>query len=72
MAKVTKEMYIKDILETDRGVIPILLQIGMHCLGCPSAQMETLAEAGYVHGMEDSEIDGLVDSINEYLESVSA
>ena len=72
MAKVTKDMYIKDILAADKGVIPILLQSGMHCLGCPSAQMETLAEAGYVHGMEDSEIDGLIDSINEYLDSLSA
>ena len=72
MAKVSKDMLIKDILDTDRGVIPILLQTGMHCLGCPSAQMESLEEAAYVHGMDESEIDGLVDSINEYLESVSA
>jgi len=72
MAKVSKDMYIKDILAVDKGVIPILLQSGMHCLGCPSAQAETLQEAGYVHGMEDAEIDGLIDSINEYLDSVSA
>jgi len=70
MAQVTKDMYIKDIMATDRGVIRILLQTGMHCLGCPSAQMETLEEAGFVHGMDDSEIDGIVDSINEYLKSV--
>ena len=72
MASVSKDMYIKDILAQDRGVIPILLQQGLHCLGCPSAQMETLEEAAYVHGMDDSEVDGLVDSINEYLQSVSA
>ena len=72
MAKVSKNMFIKDILSVDRGVVPILLQSGMHCLGCPSAQMETLEEAGFVHGMDDAEIDRLIDSINEYLESVSA
>jgi len=72
MAKVSKDMLIKDILAADRGVVPILLQSGLHCLGCPSAQMETLEEAGMVHGMDDAEIDGLVDSINEYLETVSA
>jgi len=71
MAKISKDMYIRDILAADRGVVPILLQTGMHCLGCPSAQMETLEEAAFVHGMDDSEIDGLVDTINEYLESVS-
>jgi len=70
MAKVSKEMIIKDILSTDRGVVPILLQTGMHCLGCPSAQFETLEDAGKVHGMDDAEIDGLVDSINEYLAGV--
>jgi len=72
MAKISKDMLIKDILATDRGIIPILLQTGMHCLGCPSAQMETLEEAAYVHGMDDAEVDGLVDSINEYLEAVTA
>ena len=72
MAKVSKDMLIKDILAADRGVVPILLQSGLHCLGCPSAQMETLEEAAYVHGMDDSEVDGLVDSINEYLEGVTA
>ncbi|MDR1559088.1 MAG: DUF1858 domain-containing protein [Clostridiales bacterium] len=72
MAKVSKDMIIKDILSVDKGVVPILLQTGMHCLGCPSAQMETLEDAGMVHGMDDAEIDGLVDSINDYLESVSA
>ena len=72
MAKVSKDMIIKDILAVDKGVIPILLQAGMHCLGCPSAQAETLEQAAWVHGMDDAEVDGLVDSINEYLESVSA
>ncbi|MDR2650094.1 MAG: DUF1858 domain-containing protein [Clostridiales bacterium] len=72
MARISKDMVIRDILAVDRGVVPILLQTGMHCLGCPSAQMETLEDAGMVHGMDDAEIDGLVDSINEYLENVSA
>ena len=72
MAKVSKDMIIKDILSVDRGVAPILLQSGMHCLGCPSAQAETLEQAGFVHGMDDIEIDGLVDTINEYLESAPA
>ena len=72
MAKISKDMIIKDILAAGRGVAPILMQSGMHCIGCPSAQAETLEQAGFVHGMDDIEIDALVDSINEYLESVSA
>lgn len=65
MAKVTKDMIIADIIAIDRGIIPILMQAGMHCVGCPSAQGESLEEAGFVHGME---VDALVDEINTYLE----
>jgi hybrid cluster-associated redox disulfide protein len=66
MAKVTKDMIIADIIAMDRGIIPILMQAGMHCVGCPSSQGESLEEAGFVHGME---VDALVNEINAYLES---
>ena len=69
MAKVTKEMLIGDIIRMDDGVVPILMRAGMHCAGCPSAQGETLDEAGQVHGME---VDALVEEINLYLETQSA
>ena len=38
-------------LGTGTGIIPILLASGMHCIGCPSAQGESLEEAAMVHGM---------------------
>ncbi len=66
MAKVTKDMIIADIIAVDQGIIPILLETGMHCIGCPSAQGETLEEAAFVHGMD---IDELMGKINAYLES---
>ena len=57
MEQITENMTIGEILEA-RGqeVAPILLGMGMHCLGCPSAQMETLAEACEVHGVDVNEI----------------
>ena len=57
MEKVTSDMTIGEILEL-RGeeVAPILLEMGMHCLGCPSSQMETLEEACQVHGVDVNEI----------------
>lgn len=64
MEKVTKDMIIGDIIAIDRGVVPILMNAGMHCVGCPSAQGETLEEAGFVHGME---VDAIVDEINAFL-----
>ena len=64
MAKVTKDMIIADILRIDMTTAPILMAAGMHCIGCPSAQGETLEEAAIVHGLD---AEHLVDRINEYL-----
>ena len=51
MARVTKDTMIGDLLQIDQNVAPLLLNIGMHCLGCPSSQMETIEEAAMVHGL---------------------
>ena len=48
---VTKEMTLAEIMENNPGAAEVLLNNGMHCLGCPSARMETLAEACEVHGL---------------------
>ncbi len=66
MSKISKKSVIGDIIREDQGVIPILLQAGMHCIGCPASQMETLEEACAVHGMD---ADALEMALNEYLES---
>ena len=52
MIKITKEMIIGDILNEAPDMAPVLIAAGMHCIGCPSAQMETVEEAAYVHGIE--------------------
>ena len=53
---VTKEMTIGQIIRIDQGIIAILLNYGIHCIGCPSAQGETLAEAAMVHGIDVDEL----------------
>ncbi|MDE6917540.1 MAG: DUF1858 domain-containing protein [Lachnospiraceae bacterium] len=60
MAEITKDMTIGEILQKKPEVAPVLMEMGMHCLGCPSAQGESLAEAAMVHGMD---IDALMDKI---------
>ena len=62
MATITKEMTIGEILRTKPEIAPVLMNAGMHCLGCPSAQGESLEEAAMVHGME---IDALMQEIAE-------
>ena len=50
MAKISKDMIIADIINIDQRCIPALMEEGMHCIGCPSAQGESLEEACMVHG----------------------
>lgn len=56
MAKITKDMTIGQALRVSQDIIPVLFEIGMHCIGCPSAQMETLEEAAMVHGIDADEL----------------
>ena len=64
MAKVSKDMLIGQLLQLDANIAPILMRAGMHCLGCPSSQMESLEEAAMVHGLD---VDVLVNQINNFL-----
>ncbi len=64
MVQVTRETLIGELLQIDENVAPILLGIGMHCLGCPSSQMETIEQAAEVHGYNP---DDVVDRINAFL-----
>ena len=64
--QVTKDMTIGELLMMDRSAGAILMQNGMHCVGCHSAAGETLEEASMVHGMD---IDKLLSDINAYLAS---
>ena len=66
MAKVTKDMLIGQLITLDPNIAPILMRAGMHCLGCPSSQMETIAEAAMSHGIDP---DDLVVEINTFLDS---
>ncbi|MBQ8574658.1 MAG: DUF1858 domain-containing protein [Clostridia bacterium] len=66
MTEVTKDMLIGDILDADVGTAQFFLNMGMHCLGCPSARGESLEMACQVHGVD---VDDLVADINAYLAS---
>lgn len=65
MARVTKSTMIGELLQIDENVAPMLLNIGMHCLGCPSSQMETIEEAAMVHGIDP---DDLVEELNTFID----
>ena len=67
MAKVNKDMLIGEILQLDPNMAGVLMASGMHCVGCPSSQAESLEEAAMVHGFP---VDLVVARLNAYLESV--
>lgn len=64
MKQINKNMRIGELLYVDEIIAPILIRQGMHCLGCPASQMETLEEACMVHGID---CDALTGQINEIL-----
>ena len=64
MAKVTKDTIILDVLTMDKGTAPFFLEIGMHCLGCPSARGESIEMACEVHGVDADE---LVQKLNDFI-----
>jgi hydroxylamine reductase len=60
--KVTKDMTIGEIIRNNPNAARILMSFGMGCVGCPSAQAETLEEATMVHSMD---IDALLEALNQ-------
>lgn len=64
--QITKETKIGEILNMDSTTAPYFLEMGMHCLGCPSARSESLEQACMVHGVD---ADAMVAKINAHLAS---
>lgn len=62
MTGITRDMTIGQAIAANPDVVPVLLNAGMHCLGCPSAQGESIAEAAMVHGIN---VDELMKAIEE-------
>ena len=62
--KITKDMIIAEVLDIDKGTAKFFLEIGIHCLGCPSARGETIEQACAVH---NTNADELIQKLNDYL-----
>ena len=62
--KITKQTKMGDMIEYDRGIAVVLMEAGMHCVGCPASIGESLEEACQVHGLDADEV---LKSIKDYL-----
>ena len=67
MQRIKKEMLISEIIKIDGQLAAILRNHGMHCVGCPSAQFESLEQAAAVHGMD---ADSLITEMNVFLDTL--
>lgn len=63
---INKDMTIEEILHVDVAIADLLMEAGMHCLGCIMAHGESHERACAVHGID---CDALVDTINQFLEN---
>lgn len=62
--EITKNTTMGEMLEFDRGIAVILMNNGMHCVGCPASIGESLEEACMVHGIDCDEV---LAQIKEYV-----
>lgn len=63
MSKFNKDMTIGEVLRIDMNAASVLMEIGMHCLGCPASQGETLEEAAMVHGIPIEKLMEMLDEL---------
>lgn len=63
--KISKDMMIMDAIHKNPKTADILMEAGIHCIGCVAASGETLEQGLKAHGKKDKEIDELIDEVNK-------
>jgi len=63
--KITKDMTIAEILTKKPGSAEVMINYGLHCVGCQVAQMESLEAGALAHGLSQKEVEAMVKVINE-------
>ncbi len=68
--EITKKTTMGEMLEYDINIAYILMNAGMHCVGCPSSVGESLEEACMVHGLDADEVMGMIQNYLEEKEQI--
>ena len=63
--KITKDMLMGEIVQKYPQVIPALMDLGLHCIGCHAAGFESLEEGFKAHGMDDKQVDEAIKKLND-------
>jgi len=65
--KITKDMNLADVVFKFPQAAEVLLDYGLHCIGCAANSFDTIEMGAKVHGMSDSEIAEMVARLNEVI-----
>jgi hybrid cluster-associated redox disulfide protein len=68
--KITRDMKVIDIVENFPEVIPILMEYGLHCVGCYFSAEDTLEAGARTHGLDGEEIEMMIEDANEIIEEL--
>ena len=68
MVKITKEMTFAEVLENHPQVGEVIMDAGLHCLGCSGAAFESIEQGCKMHGFDDEKVKKLVEDMNKKLE----
>jgi hybrid cluster-associated redox disulfide protein len=66
--KITKDMTIGDVIEKHPDCATVMMESGLHCIGCHVATHESIEQGSQAHGMSDEDIDKMVVKMNEAIE----
>jgi len=70
--EITKDTQISEILRYREDLIEDLLQLGLGCVGCPMAQMETIEQGLKAHGASDKEVEEVIKKLNNKTQDKSS
>ena len=63
--KIRKDSNLAEVVFKYPLAAEILLDYGLHCVGCIANSFDTIEMGAKVHGMSDEEINEIVERINE-------
>ncbi|MBN2067944.1 MAG: DUF1858 domain-containing protein [Candidatus Diapherotrites archaeon] len=62
--KIERSTTLGEIVKDFPDALPVMLEHGLHCVGCHVAAFETVEEGAKVHGMSEEQVDALIGEMN--------
>lgn len=68
---ISKETTLGEVVQKYPETIEILLNNGLHCIGCHVSYFETIEQGASAHGLNEKQIEEMVEEMNKAIESKS-